>query len=84
MDRYQYRLKVNAAESEIMESLPAEQWKKAVDAAEDRGLHATLERRLITSPDILKMLVNPAGYMRIGEIVICPWEVLAEADYIGS
>jgi hypothetical protein len=86
----QYRITFNGTEGPITEHIDSERWSRCVDVAEQRGLYARLERRLITDRDILPLLEDPKGYMQIDNLVICPWEILAEAafasqtEYVGS
>lgn len=79
MCEYQYRLKVNGAIGPIMNTYPGEQWTKIASAIDDRGGIATFERRLITGSDILPMLTDPTGFIKLKDnVVICPWETMAQ------
>jgi hypothetical protein len=75
---------VNDSVSPITNNLPETQWARVCETSEQRGYYAKLERRLICDKSILGMLVNPAGYIELDDCVVCPWEILAKADYIGS
>jgi hypothetical protein len=75
---YQYRITVNGTQAPITSEYPGAKWTITTDHCEDRGLPATLERRLITDLEILDMLIDTTGYMKLGNRVACPWEVLAE------
>lgn len=78
MSRWQYRLKVNGATGPILDTYPGEQWTKICEVIDNRGGTATFERRLITEHDILPMLTDTTGFMKLDDnIVVCPWEVLA-------
>lgn len=79
-DRYQYRIKANGAESQVLDSCPSDQWAFAAQGIEDRGGVATLERRLITDESIFPMLVTPAGWKRLGAVVVGPWAIIAEVE----
>jgi hypothetical protein len=78
---YQYRLTVNG-NAVIWDTYPGARWSAICRQAEARGgIVARFEERLITTPDILKLLVNPAGYIKIDDnTVVCPWEIVAECD----
>lgn len=81
---YQYRVTVNGSQGETVLHIP-ENWSQICDVSEARGWYSKLERRLVTDPGILPLLVDPTGYVQVDEnTVICPWEILAEADFIGS
>jgi hypothetical protein len=75
---YQYRITVDGTTGAITSEYPGALWTDATDHCEDRGLAATFERRLVTDLDILDMLVDTTGYIKLGARVACPWEVLAE------
>ncbi len=78
MSRYQYRLTVNGVTSKILDEYPKEQWSRTAEVVDTRGGIATFERRLITNHDILPMLTDPTGYIKLNDnVVVCPWEVLA-------
>lgn len=76
---YQYRITVNG-DARMRPAYPGEQWSRVSDACDDRGYTAKLERRLITDLSMLNFYPDglPAGWARIGERIICAWEVLAE------
>lgn len=81
----QYRITVNGSQGEITDHIDNQRWEKICDVCEDRGLYAKLERRLITDKTILQMIEDKTGYMELDEnTVICPWDILAEADFMGS
>jgi hypothetical protein len=76
--RYQYRLKVNGTIGPILDTFPGEKWTEICVVIDARGGTATLERRLITDHDILPMLADPTGFIKLKDnTVVCPWEVLA-------
>lgn len=85
MAEYQYRITVNGSER-TSDYYPDEQWNKIFEQSEFRGgITAKLERRLITTPVILKMVedAEQKGYIQIdNNTVVCPWEVLAEIESI--
>jgi len=76
----QYRLLINGVQSAVMDHYPADQWQQAAAMVEARGGKCTLERRLITDDSILPLLANPVGYICVGNMVICPWEIIAEVE----
>ena len=78
MDRYQYRITLNNTQSPITDEYPGDQWKQIAEHQEERGYHAILEERLITDESILPLLTNPAGYLKLKNMVVCPWQVMAE------
>ncbi len=80
MSKYQYRLTVNGATGKILNEYPGEQWSRIAEVIDFRGGIATLERRLITDHDILPMLTDPTGFIKPGDKVVCPWEVIAEVE----
>lgn len=73
----QYRITVNGQSSGVLDAYPGERWNAAAPTYEERGLCATLERRLITDADMLDLVEDTRGYIRIGDQVACPWEILA-------
>lgn len=78
---YQYRITVNAAQSEITGALPSQQWAKIANVWNARsGIRARLESRLIASPAILRLIpdAEKRGYFEIDDVVVCPWETIAE------
>lgn len=75
---YQYRITVEGATSGVLDGYPGLQWTNTTDHCEDRGLIATLERRLVTDADILELLTDATGYKKLGNRVVCPWEIVAE------
>ena len=81
---YQYRITVNGSVSPITDNLPETQWAKVCETSEQRGYYAKLERRLICDKSILQMLADPTGYIELDDCVVCPWDILAEADFVGS
>lgn len=77
-EMYQYRLIVNGAQGAPTNSYPGAQWEQVAQVIEDRGGHAQLLRRLVTDAEILELVEDTTGYIRLGARVACPWEVLAE------
>lgn len=79
---YQYRITVNGNVGAILNNYPSEEWTKIANIFEERGINATLERRLITDTGILEFFGGelPQGYMRLKDKVVCNWEVLAEME----
>lgn len=75
---YQYRITVSGTSSGVLDKYPGAQWTKTTDHCEDRGLLATLERRLVTDADILELLTDATGYIKLGNRIVCPWEIMAE------
>jgi hypothetical protein len=73
-----YRITVNGSIGSILSSYPAEQWGQIAETYESRGLTARLERRLVTDTEILELVPDTAGYIRLGDRVACPWEIIAE------
>lgn len=74
---YQYRITVDGAPSPITNAYPGQRWAAIADTCEERGLPATFERRLVTDPDILDLVSDTAGYIKLGNRVACPWETIA-------
>ena len=78
MSKFQYRLKVNGATSPILDIYPGEQWTRICEVIDQRGGVATFESRLITDHDILPLLTDPTGYIKLNDnVVVCPWEIIA-------
>ena len=85
MTMYQYRITVQSAQGPITEHYDASKWSIICETCEERGLYAKLERRLVVDGEILLMVSDPTGYIRLNSgSVVCPWEILAAADYAGS
>lgn len=74
----QYRITVNGSMGAVLDAYPGKQWARAAEVCESRGLPATFERRLVTDRAILEMVGDAPGYTRLGDRVLCPWEILAE------
>lgn len=80
---YQYRITYDAQIGKILDKLPSKQWGKVCQVCEHRGIIAYLERRLITDEDILPLLEDATGFIKLKDgRVICPWEILAGMNYI--
>lgn len=73
----QYRITVEGSRTPPLDIYPAERWAAIAEACEDRGLGARFERRLITDPEILDLVDDTTGYIRLGSQVLCPWETIA-------
>lgn len=73
----QYRITVGGQSSGVLDVYPGERWNAAAPTYEERGLCAVFERRLITDLDILELVEDTRGYVRIGDRVVCPWEIIA-------
>lgn len=71
---YQYRITVNGSIGPVLTTYPGEHWSHVATCSEDRGLTATLERRLVTDTSILELLTDATGYLKLGNTVLCPWE----------
>jgi hypothetical protein len=80
MDKFQYKISVNGAEGRILDSSPDKDWKRIAEFLEARGGHAILYRRFITTPDILPLLADKTGIIRLGDVVVCPWRIIAELE----
>jgi hypothetical protein len=78
---FQYRVTVNGNIGKVVDKYPSEQWARVAETCEERGYCAKLERRLITDTEILDLVVDNTGYMKLGNRVACPWEVIAEMIY---
>ena len=78
---YQYRIEVNGT-ARLHRDYPGEVWSRAAEAAEERGLVATLERRLVTDESILEYFDGtlPEGWIQLGGKVATAWEVFAQVD----
>ena len=79
-DRTQYRIVCNDAVKEY-ESLPSDQWSRSAMLADDRGYNVKLQSRFICNDDdglFWAGLTNKTGVMRIKDMVIMPWETIAE------
>ena len=74
---YQYKIIVNDQESKITDSVPTA-WENNFDIILEKGLKATLYRRLVTDIGILPMLTDTKGYIILKDRVICPWQIIAE------
>lgn len=75
---FQYRISIGDAQGVILDVYPQEQWERIAPIVVERGGRAILERRLVTTVDILPMLTCAVGYVRAGSVVVCPWEIFAE------
>jgi len=73
---YQYRVSVDGTVGAIIDQLPPH-WGRIAEAAEERGVPAILERRLVTDVSILPSLTCARGWIILGQTVISPWDVLA-------
>jgi hypothetical protein len=81
MSIYHYRITVDGTVGPITTIYPGTTWATAAEVAEERGLHAVFERRLVTDADILELLENPPRVMRVGPgRIAMPWEVFAEVQ----
>lgn len=78
---YQYRLTVNGSVGAVLNTYPGDQWSRIADVCEERGLCAIFERRLITDTEILDLVCDTTGYIKIGAKVACAWEIMAEMRY---
>jgi hypothetical protein len=78
-DRYQYRLTFNGATGPILDEYPGQRWAQVAEICESRGGEAVLERRLVTTADILPLLTDRSGWMEFGTQVVSPWETWAQA-----
>jgi hypothetical protein len=82
MDEYQYRVTVQDAVGPILSHYDADRWSQTVAVCEERGLYAKIERRLLTDAQFVKLIGNPPGYICLPNgRAVCPWIILAEADY---
>lgn len=75
---YQYRITIDGNRGSIADMYPGNEWSYMADIIEERGINATLERRLITDKTILDLIEDTTGYITIKDLVICPWETIAE------
>ena len=82
-DRYEYRIVFSGTHGATSQHIDSERWSKCCDVAEERGLSARLERRFVTDREILPSLCDATGWLILKDVVISPWEILAEADYGG-
>jgi hypothetical protein len=78
MDKHQYRITLNNTQYPITDTYPGDQWSQIAEHQQERGYHAILERRLITDESILPLLTNPKGYLKLKDMVICPFQIMAE------
>lgn len=84
MDQRQYRIVAQDTIGPTLDYVRAiEQWQKALDICEARGLNARLEQRDILDGDLRAALAYPAGYIYLAakDITVCPWELAAGAHY---
>ncbi len=79
MDTYQYRMTVDGVVGKVQATYPGDHWALVSQSCEDRGLVATLERRLVTDVSILDF-GDIGPHMRLGDKVVCGWDVVAELD----
>lgn len=79
MDAYQYRMTVDGVVGTIQTTYPGDHWSLVAQTCEDRGLCATLERRLVTDASILDF-GDIGPHMRLGDKVVCSWDLIAELD----
>jgi hypothetical protein len=75
---YQYKITVNGNQGNITDIYPYKQWSRITIVEDERGINAKFERRLITDTEILNMVENTKGYIKIGDKVVCPWVTIAE------
>jgi len=78
MDKHQYRITLNNTQYSITDEYPGDQWSQIAENQQERGYHAILERRLITDETILPLLANPKGYLKLKDMVITPFQIIAE------
>jgi hypothetical protein len=78
---YQYRIEVDGT-AHLHRDYPGEVWARAAEAAEERGLVATLHRRLVTDLGILDYFDGqlPEGWLQLGGKIATAWEVFAQVD----
>ena len=78
---YQYRIEVNGT-THLHRDYPGEVWARAAEAAEERGLVATLHRRLVTDWIILEYFDGqlPEGGLQLCGKIATRWEVFAQVD----
>lgn len=74
----QYRITVDSCTGPILSHYPGEQWARVAEACEERGMAARFERRLVTDMGILDLIPDTTGYIKVGKLVACPWETIAE------
>jgi hypothetical protein len=82
-NRYQYRITANGSTGPVLDAYPGQWWAQIAEVCENRGGQAILERRLITTADILPLLADRSGWMELGAQVVSPWEILAQLDLAG-
>lgn len=76
-----YRITLNSEHGMPLRTYPAEQWAEIALRSEDRGWEATLERQHVFDGDadlFMAGLVDTTGYVRLGDKVATPWQVIAE------
>jgi len=78
---YQYLIEVGGT-THLHRDYPGEVWARAAEAAEERGLVATLHRRLVTDESILDFFdgVLPNGWLQLGGKIATSWEVWAQVN----
>jgi len=75
----QYRTIVGDAVGQPDAQYPGERWEKIINVAQERGMPARLESRSIHSADFLELLADRTGWMKLGNVVVGPWQVIAQA-----
>lgn len=88
MSYHQYRITVNKTQGEITEHYNSAQWERICELMEQRGGYAKLERRLVSDHDMKRLLGDEYldGWIFLEEegLSIGPWNIFAEADFVGS
>ena len=81
-DHMEYRIVCNGAIKEYGSAMPTDEfWKSRMDIAEERNYNIKMQRRFICNDDdglFWAGLTNKTGVIRIKNLVIMPWETIAE------
>lgn len=76
----QWKILYNGTESAIADIYPGDRWTRIADTLDGRGGHAVLYGRTINEADILGMLADTTGWIRLGDRAISPWQILSEIN----
>ena len=83
LDRTEYRIKINGEiKTHPTYSSASEAWQRIAETSETRGgINATLESRFVCTDNdgaFYDCLSDKNGIIRLKDIVILPWECIAE------
>jgi len=74
---------MNGTTGPVLNEYPGRRWAQIAEICESRGGEAVLERRVITTADILPLLTDRSGWLELGAQVVSPWETWAQLELLG-